>query len=1076
MWESFEARLDENERDRPLPLRRALFDVLRGSGLRPGGGVTKKMVSFEFGGGERLLWEMQNPTNIFLHAKWRDRVEANGFASELRSYQSGMKDGGRHSALSRDWSFGDADCIVVRIDNAEALRRLLGALLNSEDALVLNPAAITRWIERLRHFFPALDRFDRPDPHFDEAERTYKLEIATELKAALTQPGSDQDLADAVNTALAKSNLLQWRAYWPMSSKGDADREKLWPALRKLVDAVLGTADGHALALEAFVNAWIAAVPNGKPDPARQIGEFLLLHLAPSEGIYIRHSVRQDLWLQAVGSRFPDHSSVADTYRDELRFMKAVRSAFEAQGLAPRDMIDVQGALWVVHNYKEEDTASFSREAIEAAMDAYDSYRQSGEHAAIFDAFGEPRDYWVRSTRDRPNRVYPSKPVVGFLRGKTELNGGWGQKSDAAAQLHNAGYIVVNAEGAPVASPERYEHLIAGADRIRLCARNYYIELARENGEAEVAIRAGDLGHDLGLHDRHPAICSALGSEEFQKLAEVPPPTHTLPNPSSSTVFTYKLASAEGHEPMTFEPITAMPTATNLILYGPPGTGKTYATAWEAVRLCLGGNAAEPLRHDRDALLTEYRRLAGEGRIEFVTFHQSFSYEDFVEGLRPTTGSEQEGDDEGAGTSGGFSLKPHAGVFKIISERARLDTGDAPAKRLDRSRPIYKIALGQRGSQKSRIREGLDGGLIHLGWGGDIDWSDERFDDFEEIRKAWNDQKDPDASGKDPNIEMLFAFRSGLQVGDYVVISDGRDSYRAFGRVSGEYYFDADADFHPHRRSVEWIWRDDNGAERAPFYARNFRRQSAYRLDPNRIDWDALESVVIDPNAERPVASARPHVLIIDEINRANISKVFGELITLLEIDKRLGCENEVRVRLPYSGASFGVPANLHIIGTMNTADRSIALLDTALRRRFTFRELMPDVEELRRALAARQLDAANLEGVDLCKLLRTLNERIEYLFDREHQIGHAYFTGCTTRADVEDVMRHKVIPLLAEYFYEDWSKVAAVLGDGDGANGARFLESIRLAAPVGFADDDLGGDKRRWSVKTSFDFSDFAA
>jgi 5-methylcytosine-specific restriction protein B len=527
---------------------------------------------------------------------------------------------------------------------------------------------------------------------------------------------------------------------------------------------------------------------------------------------------------------------------------------------------------------------------------------------------------------------------------------------------------------------------------------------------------------------------------------------------------------------MTFEPMTAMPTGTNLILYGPPGTGKTYATAWEAVRLCLGGNAAEPLRHDRDALMTEYRRLAGEGRIEFVTFHQSFSYEEFVEGLRPTTGSEQEGDDEGAGTSGGFSLKPHAGVFKIISERARLDTGDAPAKRLDRSRPIYKIALGQRGSQESRIREGLDGGLIHLGWGGDIDWSDERFDDFEEIRKAWNDQKDPDASGKDPNIEMLFAFRSGLQVGDYVVISDGRDSYRAFGRVSGEYYFDADADFHPHRRSVEWIWRDDNGAERAPFYARTFRRQSAYRLDPNKIDWDALESAVIDPNAERPVASARPHVLIIDEINRANISKVFGELITLLEVDKRLGCENEVRVRLPYSGTSFGVPANLLIIGTMNTADRSIALLDTALRRRFTFRELMPDVEELRRALAARQLDAANLDGVDLCKLLRTLNERIEYLFDREHQIGHAYFTGCTTRADLDDVMRHKVIPLLAEYFYEDWSKVAAVLGDGDGANGSRFLESRRLAAPASFADDDLGGDKRRWSVKTSFDFSDFAA
>ncbi|GMG81459.1 hypothetical protein LNKW23_06720 [Paralimibaculum aggregatum] len=1076
MWERFEARLDENERDQPLPLRRVLFDVLRGSGLRPGGGVTKKMVSFEFGAGERLLWEIQNPSNIFLHVSWRDRVEANGLASEPRPYQSGMKDGGRHSALSRGWSFGDADCIVVRVDSAEALRRLLGVLLKSDDALVLDPAAIKRWIERLRHFFPGLDRFDRPDPHFDEAERNYKLATASELKAAIARSGSDQDLADAVNTALASSNLVQWRAYWPISPKGDADREKLWPALRGFVDAALGAADGHALALEAFVNAWMAAVPNGKPDPARQIGEFLLMHLAPDEGIYIRHSVRQDLWLEAVGVRFPDHASMADTYRDEWRFMEAARSAFVAQGLAPRDMIDVQSALWIVHNYKDEEVAAVSREAIEAAMDAYDSYRQSGEHAAIFDAFGDPRDYWVRSTRERPDRVYPSKPIVGYLRGRTHLNGGWGQKSDAAAQLHNAGYIIVDADGAPVAPPERYEHLIAGADRVRLCARNYFIEPARENGEAEAAIHAGNLGHDLGMHDRPSVICSVLGSEEFQNFAQVSPPTHTLPYPSSSTVFTYRLGLAKGHEPMSVEPATAMPAATNLILYGPPGTGKTYATAWEAVRLCLGGAAAEPLRDDRDALMTEYRRLAGEGRIEFVTFHQSFSYEDFVEGLRPTTASEQEADDEGAGASGGFRLKPHAGVFKIISERARLDTGNAPAKRLDRSRPIYKVALGQRGIHESRIREGLDGGLIHFGWGGDIDWSDERFDDFDEIRKTWNEQKDPDATGKDSNIEMTFAFRSGLQVGDYVVISDGRDRFRAFGRVSGEYYFDADADFHPHRRSVEWIWRDDNGAERAPFYSRNFRRHSVYCLDPEGIDWDALESVVIDPDAERPVANARPHVLIIDEINRANISKVFGELITLLEVDKRLGCENEVRVRLPYSGANFGVPANLHIIGTMNTADRSIALLDTALRRRFTFRELMPDTDELRRALAARQLDAANLDGIDLCKLLTTLNERIEYLFDREHQIGHAYFTGCTTRADVDDVMRHKIIPLLAEYFYEDWSKVAAVLGDGDGTNGARFLESRRLVAPAGLADDDLGGEKRRWSVKASFDFSDFAA
>jgi 5-methylcytosine-specific restriction protein B len=182
------------------------------------------------------------------------------------------------------------------------------------------------------------------------------------------------------------------------------------------------------------------------------------------------------------------------------------------------------------------------------------------------------------------------------------------------------------------------------------------------------------------------------------------------------------------------------------------------------------------------------------------------------------------------------------------------------------------------------------------------------------------------------------------------------------------------------------------------------------------------------------------------------------------------------RVRLPYSGTSFGVPSNLHIIGTMNTADRSIALLDTALRRRFAFRELMPDTSELRKAMLVKKLDAENLEGINLSKLLNTINERIEYLFDREHQIGHAYFTGCSSRTDVEDVIRHKVIPLLAEYFYEDWSKVAAVLGDEAGAAKAHFLEAKRLTSPARLSDDELGGEKLRWSVKAKFDFSEFEA
>ena len=196
--------------------------------------------------------------------------------------------------------------------------------------------------------------------------------------------------------------------------------------------------------------------------------------------------------------------------------------------------------------------------------------------------------------------------------------------------------------------------------------------------------------------------------------------------------------------------------------------------------------------------------------------------------------------------------------------------------------------------------------------------------------------------------------------------------------------------------------------------------------------------------------STPKYAIFIDEINRGNISKIFGELITLIEPSKRLGADDEIMVELPYSKEKFGVPSNLYIIGTMNTADRSIALMDTALRRRFEFVEMMPEYDNLNKI---------NIEGINIGEMLKTINERIEYLYDRDHTIGHAYFINVADMETLANVFKNRILPLLQEYFYDDCEKIRLVLGD------SQFIKEKKPAKVLFKSDTDYINDKILYEI-----------
>ncbi|MGN7764866.1 AAA family ATPase [Paenibacillus sp. 22594] len=465
----------------------------------------------------------------------------------------------------------------------------------------------------------------------------------------------------------------------------------------------------------------------------------------------------------------------------------------------------------------------------------------------------------------------------------------------------------------------------------------------------------------------------------------------------------------------------------NIILYGPPGTGKTYNTVAYAVAIIENKTVETVLEEaefgNYEAILTRYRVYKENGQIEFTTFHQSYGYEEFIEGIKPKILPDS--DTEQSNDQIAYEIK--AGVFKQFCERAQTPViQDHNAYGIRQNPTIWKVSLGGSG-ENSVKRDCFNHNRIRIGW----DSYGERITEETDFQ---------DYGGK----TILSRFISEMVIGDIVLVLLDEQTIDAIGVVTGEYEWLDAMDDYKRSRNVKWLAKDI----RENIYELNGNKVmtlgSVYRL--NRIVLADVLNMMKKQNEVLNTAievNSNNYVFIIDEINRGNISKIFGELITLIESTKRIGQMEEIRLRLPYSQRDFGVPSNVYIMATMNTADRSIARLDTALRRRFHFVEMMPRPEMLQ--------EMETDEGtIVLSDMLDRINQRIEFLYDREHMLGHAYFMALDADSSLEQlgrIFRNAIIPLLQEYFYEDYDKIRLVLGDNYKSKEDQFIQEKVLNA-----------------------------
>ena len=486
----------------------------------------------------------------------------------------------------------------------------------------------------------------------------------------------------------------------------------------------------------------------------------------------------------------------------------------------------------------------------------------------------------------------------------------------------------------------------------------------------------------------------------------------------------------------------------NMILYGPPGTGKTYHSVLYAVAIVEGRTFDEVCEEKYADVKSRYDAYSEEGKIAFTTFHQSYGYEEFIEGIRPVIDSQ----DSDSASSIQYDIE--AGVFKSFCEKAlaHASSGEKDVFGFNSNPSVWKVSLDGTGDNPVR-EECLQNGHIRIGW--------------DEYGQEITDETDFSSRG---GKSVLNAFINKMRKGDIILSCYSASTIDAIGVVTSEYEWHPEYDRLKRVREVKWLAKGlrydivqaNNGA--------NMTLSAVYQLHLSVADVLRILDEVQADNNRTDNDNPDRYVFIIDEINRGNISKVFGELITLIEDSKRIGQKEELLLTLPYSKQKFGVPSNVYIIGTMNTADRSIALMDTALRRRFEFIEMQPDLDVLS--------DLDDVEGVDVPEMLRIINERIEILIDREHTLGHSYFLTLKEKPTIDglkEIFLNRIIPLLQEYFYDDYTKIRLVLADNQKEEGLQFVtrKAISTKDLFGNVEEDYENDVNYIIRKDVFDKAD---